>query len=98
MRINPARPPYHRQNISWFGRSAIFWIVSKYRDNGDILPRVLTLFTLSMMCIVEVGDGRSQRLDPRCGTIFSSIDGDVNLLGPLKASLDVIVDLWSSLT
>ena len=71
---------------------------SIYRNDGDILPRVLTGLILSMMCIVQIGDGRAQRFYASGWTVLSSIHGNVNLLRPLKASYDIIVDLWSSLT
>ena len=49
------------------------------------------------MRVVKVGDGSSQWFDARGWTILSPIHGDVNLLRPLKASYDIVVDLRSSL-
>ncbi len=72
--------------------------MSKYRYDRNVLPRVLAILALPMMCVVQVGNGCSQGLDARCGTILSSIHRDVNLRGPLETPFDIIVDLGRSLT
>lgn len=72
--------------------------MSKYRYDRNVLPRILTIFSLPMMCVVQVGNGCSQGFDASCWTILSSVHRDVNLLGPLEASFDIVVDLGRSLT
>lgn len=66
--------------------------------DGDILPAILTGFALAMMCVVEVGNGHPQRFDSGGGAILSATHGDVDILGPFKAALDVIVDFGRALS
>lgn len=68
------------------------------RDDGHILPCVLTRFALTMMCIVEIGNGYAQRLDPCRRAIFSATEGNINLLGAIEAPFNLIIHFGSPLT
>ena len=50
------------------------------------------------MLIVQPRYRLSQRLDTSRRTILASMACDVHLLGPLKAALDLVVDLRGTLT
>ena len=66
---------------------------SAARDDGDVLPRVLAVFALTMVFVVQVGDGGSQWLYTCRRTILSASHRHVDGLGAFKASFNVIVDL-----
>ena len=51
-----------------------------------------------MMRVVEIGNGHPQRFDSRGRAILSSTHGNVDILGSLKAALDVIVDFRRALS
>jgi len=67
------------------------------RDNSNILPRILALLSLSVMGIVQVGDGNPQWLDPGSWSILSTGHRHINLLGTLKAAFNVIIYFRSPL-
>ena len=71
---------------------------SATRHNGNILPGILALLSFAVLMIVEIGHGFSQWLDTCGWSILSSTHGNINRLGAVEATLDVIVNLWSSLT
>ena len=48
------------------------------RDNSNILPGVLARLALSMMGIIQIGNGHSQRLNPRRWSIFTTAEGDID--------------------
>lgn len=63
------------------------------RDDSHVLPGVLASLALAMMLVVHSGDGLAEGLDA-CGRgILSAGDGNVDMGGPLKAALDVVLDL-----
>lgn len=47
--------------------------------------------------VVEIGDGLSERLDTGSGTVFSGSHGDVNGVGSLEATGDVVLDFGGTL-
>lgn len=51
-----------------------------------------------MVLVVEVGDGLTEGLDAGSRAIFAATDRDVNVVGALKAALDLVVDFGSTLT
>jgi hypothetical protein len=63
-------------------------------NDGDILPCVLALLTLTMVCVVQIGDGNPQGFDTRSRPILTTGHGDFNGLWAVKATFDVIVDLY----
>lgn len=58
-------------------------------DDAYILPCVLTVFSLTMVLVVEVGYRLTQRFDAGSGAILSSGHRHVNLVWAFKAALDV---------
>lgn len=66
-------------------------------DDGHVLPGILALLILTMVLVVEVGNGLPQRSDTGRRTIFASGNGDVNGFGALEAASDVVLDLRSTL-
>lgn len=61
-------------------------------------PSVLALPPLAVVLVVQPSDSLTQRLDTGRGAIFSSMARDIDLLGPLEATLNLIVDFWGTLT
>ena len=70
---------------------------SAARDDSNILPGILAVFALTMMYVVQIGDGSSQWLDTCSWTILSASHRHINSLGAFKAALDIIVDFRSTL-
>jgi hypothetical protein len=50
-----------------------------------------------MMLVVQLRDRLTQRSDTRRGTVLSAMSTDVNLLGPLEAPLNAVVDFGCAL-
>jgi hypothetical protein len=63
------------------------------RHNGHILPRIFARLVLSMHLVVKMGNGLSQRLDTCRGAVLPAGYRDVERLGSLERSFDIIVDL-----
>ena len=68
------------------------------RDDADVAVGVLRLLALTMVRVVEVCNGLSQRFDTSSRTVLSASERHVNRLGSLEAALDVVVDFRSALT
>ena len=51
-----------------------------------------------MVCIVQIGDGSSQRLDPCRRAILSACHGDIDGLGTFKASFNFVIDFGCALS
>jgi len=66
-------------------------------NNSHVLPRVLAHLTLPMMRIVQIGNGDTQRLDTSGGPILTTSHGNLNVLGPIEASFDVVIYFRGSL-
>ncbi len=66
-------------------------------NDGHILPSVQTVFALAVHLIVEICDSLSQGANTGSGSILSTSHGNVNGLGTLKASIDIILDLGGTL-
>ena len=67
------------------------------RDNGDVLPGVLAVFTLAVHLVVHVGDSLTEGLDTGSGAVLPGGHGDVDGLRALKAALNVVFNLGSAL-
>jgi hypothetical protein len=50
-----------------------------------------------MVLIVQLCDRLTQGPDTRCGTVLPAMSADVDLLGPLKAPFDAVVDFGCAL-
>lgn len=70
---------------------------STTRHNADILPCIFAWLSLSVVFVVQVCNGFPERFDASGGTILSRSTADFDCLWPLEASVDLVVDLWSSL-
>jgi hypothetical protein len=70
---------------------------SSARDHTHVFPRVLAVFALPMVVIVEVRDSFPQRLDTRCRTVFASGHGNRDRSRSWKRPFDIVVDFWSAL-
>jgi hypothetical protein len=70
---------------------------SSSRHNAHVLPCVLALPPLAMVLIVQLRNRLSQRLDTSSRTVLAAMAGDVHLLGPVKAALDLVVNFRSTL-
>jgi hypothetical protein len=68
------------------------------RNNANVLPGVFALLALSVVSVVEVGNGVSERLDSGSRAILTTSHGDINVSRAIKAALDVVVDFRGSLT
>lgn len=68
------------------------------RNDAHVLPCVLRFPPLAVVLIVQLGDCLPQRFDTGRRTVLTTMAGDVDLLGPLEAALDLIVDLGSALS
>ena len=68
------------------------------RHNAHILPCALALAPLAVVLVVQCRDRLSQRPDTSSRTVLSAMSTDINLLRPLKAAFDAIIDLGRSLT
>ncbi len=51
-----------------------------------------------MVLIVQFGNSLSQWPNTGSWAVLSAMGRDINLLGPVKAAFDVVVDLGSTLT
>lgn len=51
---------------------------SATRDNTHVLPSILARFALTMVLIVQIGDGLSQWLDAGSGTVFAASHADID--------------------
>lgn len=51
-----------------------------------------------MLLIVQIGYCNSQRLDAGSGSVFAAIHGDIDGLGSLERSGDIIIYLGCTLT
>lgn len=71
---------------------------SSTRHNADILPRILALFTLSVVLIVEFRNGRTQRLDTSGRAVLARRGGDRNGSRAGETAEDLIVCLGGTLT
>jgi hypothetical protein len=70
---------------------------SSTRHNTHILPRIQTLPPLAMVLVVQLRNRLPQRPDTSRGTVLSAMSTDIDLLGPLKASLNAVVDFRCAL-
>jgi hypothetical protein len=50
-----------------------------------------------MVLVVQLGYGFAKRLDTGCRAVFTAMAGDVNLLGSLETTLDLVIDLGRTL-
>jgi hypothetical protein len=66
-------------------------------DNGNVLPSILALFSLSVGLVVELGNSLSQRLDTSCRAVLTASHGDVDGLGTREAALDIVLDFGGTL-
>jgi hypothetical protein len=71
---------------------------SSARHNADILPRVLTVFALAVVVVVEVRNGFSQRLDSCRRPIFAAAHRDWDGSWSREGPFDLIVDFGRALT
>jgi hypothetical protein len=62
-------------------------------NDSHVLPRILAILALSMVLVIEVGDGLSKRFDTGYRAIFSAGNTDIDGLRALEAPLDVILYL-----
>lgn len=65
--------------------------------NTNILPCILTVFTRSVVHIIQVGHCGSQRLDTCGRTILAAGHCDINVVRALKRALYIIVHLRGAL-
>ena len=62
--------------------------------SSDLLARL----ALTMMGIIQICNGFSQRLDPSCRTVFPAGKSDIDRLRSFKAAFDIVANLWGALT
>jgi len=67
------------------------------RHNTHVLPRILGVFALAVILIVEVCDSGSEGLDSCRGTVLATVHGHRDGRGSLEAAFDVIVDFGRTL-
>ena len=65
--------------------------------DGDVLPSILAVLALTVLGVVEIGDGFPQRLNARGGAVLPAVDGDVEGGGAVEAALDIVVHLGGAL-
>ena len=65
--------------------------------NSHVLPRVLAVFALAVVRIVQIGDCHAKWLDTSRGAVFTTIHRNVERVRTLKTAFDIIVDFGSPL-
>ncbi len=65
--------------------------------NSHVLPRVLAVFALTVVRIVQIGDGHAKWLDTSRGAVFTAIHRNIERVRTLKTAFDIIVDFGSTL-
>ena len=67
-------------------------------NDAHVLPRVLALFSLAVVLIVELCDGGAEGLDAGGGAILTTLIGDGDCRWLLEASFDVVFGFGSALS
>jgi len=67
------------------------------RNNSHILPGILALLALTMVLVVQMSNRLTEGLDAGSRAVLTAGHVDLDGLGPLEASLNLVFDLGSAL-